>query len=131
MNSKIYFLLFFAALNLACSADVHADIKNPVRTIRSVSLLSVKTKIKKVTTARIVFVDYSLIKKDFPQLTQKTDAEIDAWLLSQTAFIAETQAQQNIVNTQILVEDGQHIAFRPPDYKRALVFEVDGGLIDG
>jgi hypothetical protein len=85
-----------------------------------------------VATAKPVLVDYGLLRKDFPQLREMNEAEIDHWLLTFTARIAKTQVTQTTVNTPI-----QHYpdplpmaAYRPATYGRALVFEVPGGLID-
>jgi hypothetical protein len=118
-------------LVLTTSPFVQAEIANPARDIHAINSKSVVTPVDRVKTARIAIVDYDLIKKDFPSLAEKSNAEIDHWILSHTAFISQTQTRQTQVNSQIEVGLEKKTAFRPPDYKRALVFEVAGGMIDG
>ena len=86
----------------------------------------------RVRTARVVLADYGLIRRDFAETRELSDAQIDDWLLSKTAFVSKVQADQSLTNTRIETGAGTVQAFRPADYGRALVFETGGGgFIDG
>ncbi len=50
--------------------------------------------------------------------------QIDNWLLQETAFVSKSQQAQNLVNTSIPVTGDLHNAYKPPEYGRALVYEV-------
>lgn len=84
-----------------------------------------------VATAKVVFADYALIRKDFPEVRRYTNNKIDAWLIRNAAIISKAQAAQQVVNTEIKTTGRVSKATRPPEYKRAHVKEVDtGGLFD-
>lgn len=108
-----------------------SDIEDPLRKVKNVHQRSQVEQTQRVSTASVIVADYELIKKDFPQLRNKTHSEIDEFLINSVAYIAKPQARQTEVNTQISLGQEMRLAYRPPDYRRALVFEVDGGLIDG
>ncbi len=94
--------------------------------------------------ARVVFANYEWLQHDFPQLREENlershqelrglagadrrlavRRRIDEWLLKNVAFISEKQSQQETVNTPIEVTDERAVAFRPPNYGRALVYSV-------
>jgi len=87
----------------------------------------------RVDGARVVFADYELLQRDFPQLRGATAPAIDAWLLRNAAVISEPQAKQSNVNTPIRTTGGRVTAFRPPLYGRAVVVAVQDspeGLLD-
>lgn len=123
-----FFLLFSASLSIA-------DVERPVRHIEELVDPVVET-VYRVSSAKIILADYDLIRKDFAITRNMTEMEIDRWLLAQTAFMSEVQVRQTLVNNQIPLEkdkDNKEInrkAYRPQLYGRALVFEVDDGLID-
>lgn len=99
----------------------------------------------RVKGARVVYANYDLLKHDFPQLQdhiiekefpgfkllkgiakQKAVCnKIDEWLIRNTAFISQSQAQQSVVNTAISTGKETVKAFRPPGYGRALVFSIE------
>jgi hypothetical protein len=97
----------------------------------------------RVKDARIAYINYDLLKHDFPQLqslenrfpdlkklkplAQKRaiEAIIEDWLIQNTAFISENQAGQTRVNTEIITQNEKVKAYRPPGYGRALVFSVE------
>ena len=108
----------------------YSDI-TPLRKMSDVHTGSIETKVKSVPTAKIIMADYALLRKDFAHLAKRTNSEIDGWLLNQVGEISENQTRQTTVNSKIETADAVTKAFRPPDYNRALVFEVEGGLIDG
>jgi hypothetical protein len=94
---------------------------------------------------KALLVNYALIQHDFPQLraanltrvypplaemtprarTALVHATIDAWLLDNAAFMSLPQAAQTHVNTPIEIGEERILAFRPPDYGRALVFSLE------
>ena len=141
---------FFEVLSMACLSKmtcaivlaatfsifevspVRADIGNPARVISEVEPSAHVEKTLSVPNARVVAANYTLLKRDFPVLRTLSNPEIDHWLLSNVAFISESQARQSIVNSPIQTSVAREKpAYRPRHYGRALVFEVDGGLIDG
>jgi hypothetical protein len=87
--------------------------------------------VKRVQTSRVILADYELIRKDFPEIRNRTNAEIDTWLLQNTSFISINQAKQNLVNEPIQTTEEYVQAYRPREYRRAHVFVAStGGLID-
>jgi hypothetical protein len=94
---------------------------------------------------RIVLVNYGLVQRDFPQLSEASLMRlypaladlpaparkalvrdtIDQWLLDNAAFMSIPQAAQTHVNTPIETGEANTLAFRPPDYGRALVFSLE------
>jgi hypothetical protein len=124
-------LLSLALTIAAGSAQVWAAIPAPARLASQVTEAPAPQQTVQVSSARVVTADYELIRRDFPKLRQKTEAEIDGWLLANTAFMSVEQTQQLHTNFSIPQGTKTKTAMRPPDYQRALVFSVDGGLIDG
>ena len=85
----------------------------------------------RVSGARVVFADYALLRRDFPQLEWASRPAIDEWLLRNAAVVSAPQAAQEVVNTKIAVTGETVTAYRPPLYGRAVVTEVEGGgLLD-
>jgi hypothetical protein len=78
----------------------------------------------RIKNAEIVLVDYDLVRKDFPSMVNKSNDEIDRWILDQVAYISRPQAAQSIVNTPIETADEVRQAWRPPEYGRALVYDM-------
>ena len=101
-------------------------------------------KICRVKTARVFWANYALIRDHFPdlndanlekaypgimslpaELKEKTIRQkIDDWLLYNTAFIAEKQAKQTLVNTPIDISEESSTGWRPPKYGRAMVYSM-------
>ncbi len=108
----------------------------PKRTIEEVHTESVKEVMSKLKKPRIAILDYELLQLDFPELKKMSHKEIDQWILDQVAYISVPQTEQTLVNTKIPVTNETREAFRPPEYGRAIVFEVKDqngnimGLID-
>jgi hypothetical protein len=88
----------------------------------------------RATESRVLAADYDLIRKDFPVTRAMSEAEIDRWLIESAAFVSKDQVEVGLrrgTNTEILHDRmGFRAGIRPPNYGRALVFEVEGGLID-
>lgn len=124
-----FFLLFF---NWASFAEPF----EPIRRVDELVFPEPETVVR-VATARVVIADYDLIRKDFPHTKDMTSDQINTWLLNEVAFISQPQANQETVNSKIPLlldtrgEPVSRIAQRPQLYGRGLVFEVQGGLIDG
>jgi hypothetical protein len=112
------------------SVFARAEIDKPARKIDDVSRDIIKTPVKRVSTAKIVLADYELIRKDFSHARNLSNDQIDSWLLNSVAFVADTQLNRNEVNTAISLGPDARTAYRPPQYGRALVFQVKGGFID-
>ncbi len=87
--------------------------------------------VQKISSARVVLAEYTLIRKDFPEIKDFSNTQIDEWLIRNTAFVSEQQATQTVVNDPITTTSEKRMAYRPREYRRAHVFVVDtGGLID-
>lgn len=127
------FVFGFASflVTIVFSFGSEAQIESPARKIEDVSSIAQPTNVNRVIGARIVVADYTLLKRDFPHLKNKSTNAIDNWILSNVALMSESQIGQTEVNTEIVAEQVTRTAFRPPNYNRALVFNVDGGMIDG
>ncbi len=133
----LFFLLF---ISTAYAQDLRSTIEanlNPIRQINQVHKKSLKEEVYRLTNSKVMIADYELIRKDFPDIAHYSNDQIDFWLYKHTAFISIPQAEQNIVNSLIPVNKAEKItAYRPPEYGRALVFNVtnskgaDFGLID-
>ncbi len=93
--------------------------------------------------ARVALLDRALLQHDFPFLRTRGDAaseravetRLARFLLEQAAFVSRRQARQTAVNTAIATTGAEVVAYRPPDYGRALVFPVaangrPAGLLD-
>jgi hypothetical protein len=100
------------------------NVDPAVKTIDEVSKSAAPEYVEHLAKAKIVYVDYELVKKDFPQLKNLSSPEIDKWLLENCAIISSPQANQEIVNTKIPTTGIIQNAYRPPDYGRALVVPV-------
>lgn len=110
-----------------------------------------------ISTARVVVADYDVLQHDFPELQtdsllrlypelldlaraeQETAVRsiLDRWLIANGAFVSTSQAAQAVVNTPIAVDDVRRVAYRPPNYGRAVVVPTcsdkffDGSPVDG
>jgi hypothetical protein len=120
---------------LLCPILSHANVPHLVRD--SAELVDpVAETVLRVATARIVLADYPRIRADFPHTRSMTETEINTWLLNKTAYVSKAQAHQQEVNSKIEIlntDSGapvQTTAHRPQVYGRALVFDVEEGLID-
>lgn len=81
-----------------------------------------------VKTARVAIADYQVLKRDFPELTAWSDEEIDAWLLQEGAWMAQSQVSLGSIqgiHDPIQTDEGVlRRAFRPGGYGRALMLSV-------
>jgi hypothetical protein len=87
-----------------------------------------------VTSARVLTADYDLIRQDFPVTRPLSTTEIDEWLIRSSAFLSQDQIEVGAkrgVNTPIYSDSKDlRSSMRPPNYGRALVLEVEGGILD-
>jgi hypothetical protein len=101
-----------------------------------------------VETAQVFYANYPLLMNDFPQLKEanllnkiprlkklkgnqrKKEIEriIDRWLIKHSAYISESQANQELVNEKIKVSTLKTKGFRPPNYGRAVVYSIEENL---
>lgn len=88
----------------------------------------------RVTTARILQADYELIRRDFEITRTMNTAQIDEWLLKSAACISRDQVdvgEKRGVNTSISADlRDPKSSLRPPNYGRALVIQMEGGILD-
>lgn len=88
-----------------------------------------------VPGCEVAFADYEALRRDFKELREWTDAEINQWIVKEHGFISEGQLQLNgLRNTAIPVDPTRtKTGYRPPRYARGAVLETgfpDGGLVD-
>ncbi len=109
----------------------------PKKDITQISSNPPEAKVYKLSHARILIADYDLIRRDFPSLDNLSNEQIDNWIIDSVGYISVAQASQQVVNTQIPVEQGEYSAYRPSGYGRALIFDTKDpvsqesiGLID-
>lgn len=132
----IIILIFLPSLAFAQKLENYHDKNiNPLRSFKKVHPKGSMEEVNRLKNAEVLIADYELIRKDFPELSKLSNPEIDDWLIEQTAFISKDQSSQEIVNSKILITDETRQALRPPEYGRALVYEVNKenkkiGLID-
>jgi len=104
---------------------VHVNV-DPLRTLEKVHPKGELEKVLKLSNAKVVIADYKLIRRDFSALTNLSNSEIDDWILDQVAYVSQGQASQQTVNTFIETNDQiTRKGYRPPEYGRALVYDVD------
>ncbi|PIQ60152.1 MAG: hypothetical protein COW00_07765 [Bdellovibrio sp. CG12_big_fil_rev_8_21_14_0_65_39_13] len=131
---NILISLVLLTLSLACQSP-HRTIANsdndsqfwniePKRNIKEVDVHSETEQVVKLRNAKVVIVDYDLIKRDFPVMKNYSDSEIDKWLIDQVGYVSIPQTKQTIVNTAIPTTGELIDAHRPTDYGRALVFDM-------
>ena len=97
----------------------------PERDINVVHPSTQSEEVVRLRDAKIVIVDYDLVRRDFPTIQHLPNHEIDEWLLENLAYVSKPQANQHRVNTPIKITDKTREALRPPKYGRALVFDMN------
>lgn len=115
---------------LACRIAL-AAMDQPLKDLADVGATDAENAVR-VKTAKVLLADYDLIRRDFPQVAQMGNDQIDQWLLDHFAYISQTQTQQTTVNSAIstLASDFKEV-YRPEGYGRAWVAKVPGGgLVD-
>lgn len=133
MHSIIF--IFFLSLQVFAQSDRRTA--TPLRTIREVHYGSRAEEVVQLGKARVAILDYDLLRLDFPILKELSNDQIDQWILNEVAYISKPQASQTVVNSEIDLSGEKRVAKRPPEYGRAIVFEVKNpqngeqiGLID-
>lgn len=96
----------------------------PKKQISEVDPRSETEQVVKLKNARVVLVDYDLIRRDFPAMKNYSNPEVDKWLIDQVGYVSIPQTKQTVVNTKIETTGEMINAYRPTDYGRALVFEM-------
>lgn len=78
--------------------------------------------VRRVASARVIFVDHALLQHDFPELRDDDGDRLrEAWLLAHAGVISEAQTHGDAANEQIAVEGEMRSAWRPSRYGRAVV----------
>lgn len=90
----------------------------------------VREEFVRVSNSRVIYVDYDLLRQDFPELRFKSPEQIDAWILEKSSFIAIPQANQSLVNSPIPTTQEKTWVYRPREYRRGAVFNTGNGLLD-
>jgi hypothetical protein len=101
----------------------------PVRTVSGLWNPAPET-MKRASKCKVVIADYILIRNDFIHTRTLTDEQIKDWLIRETCFVSKAQADQELVNSKIHTTGETRIGQRPAEYRRGIVFEVQGGLLD-
>ncbi len=104
-----------------------------LRTVGELGPGAVPEAVRRVRTARTVFVNHALLQHDFPELRDEVSGQagpeggepLAVWLRENAAFVSSRQAEQSQVNTPIEMTDETSVGFRPPAYGRALVFSLE------
>lgn len=115
----------------AISQIEELQVIDPLRDINKIEVPYLKEEIVRLKNAKIVFTDYQLLRKDFPELRSMNQDQIDQWLLDRAAFVSRHQVGSTEANSVIETTDVVKTGYRPIDYGRAMVYETgSGGLID-
>jgi hypothetical protein len=85
--------------------------------------------VRRVHTARIVFVNHDLLEADLPQLAGAAASE--HWLLEQAGIMSVAQIEPSVANTAIAATGSPRPAWRPPFYGRAVVVEAQAPATPG
>jgi hypothetical protein len=85
--------------------------------------------VRRVRTARIVFVNHDLLAADLPQLADETARE--SWLLDQAGIMSAAQLESPVANMPIDAAGSPRRAWRPPLYGRAVVIEAQAPAARG
>jgi hypothetical protein len=86
-----------------------------------------------VPGAQVSYVNYDLVRRDFKQTSHMSNAEIDAWILSNFAYVSEGQLKlRGLWTTPFEVDMSKSkTGYRPPNYIRSAMLQADGGgLVD-
>jgi hypothetical protein len=112
------------------ATDSRVQTSEPLRDASKL-VSAVKEGMYPLTEARVVIADYPLLRRDFPELANLSEPDIDQWLIARTAYISKGQAAQVLVNTPIPHDPTREIvALRPGEYGRASVASDGNNLID-
>lgn len=112
-------------------------LRNPGQLHRVPGGRNYPEKMLRVEGARVVRLHYDRIRRDFPNATLgKTNQQIREMILDCVEFISQSQTEHTEVNTPIPLAAERpgrpqtRIAYRPPSYGRAVVYECMDGMID-
>lgn len=118
-------LPYHVSSRMPASEEFSLNANAPISTPEELEVEYKVTPVSRLEKARIVYVDYELVRRDFPALKEKSNPEIDDWLLNNAAFMARTQVEQAGANSVIPTTKEKRVAYRPKDYGRALVFPAE------
>ncbi len=116
-----------AAVKSVAADDLQAiEYARPQTDASVLSPLLLKETFVKVSPdrAKVLVADYDLIRADFPQISNLSDADIDVWLVDNVAYVSAPQASQEVVNDQVPTVNRSRWGYRPPEYRRASVMPV-------
>ncbi len=78
--------------------------------------------------AKVAWVDFDLMRADFPELRKLSDAEIEGWILDQFGFISEMQLKlRGLRVSDFEVTEESRIFYHPTNYDRAAVAPAELG----
>lgn len=86
-----------------------------------------------VPGAQVTYVNYEAIRRDFKQTGQMSNSQIDAWILTEFAYVSEGQLKlRGLWTTDFELDLSRtQIGYRPPNYIRsAMIKAKDGGMVD-
>jgi len=119
------FIALMVAASLCWGAFARAQTLTPIRGIDETGVSSQLTPMTRVTSARILIADYGLIQQDFPITRGWSQEKIDAWILENTGYLAQTQIENGSgVNSPVPTDGRTRQAHRPEGYGRGIVYEI-------
>lgn len=80
--------------------------------------------VKVLRGARIVWFDGDAVRRDFGRSVRGGLSELRRFVLANAAIISTRQTEPNEVNENVPVSGEPRLAYRPPNYGRALVVEA-------
>jgi len=112
------FLIFFGF-------NAHANQVIRPRTIQELGF-TYQQKAYRVKKARLAWVNYFALRKDFPELKKLSNPKIDQWIIENFAYISEQQLLlQEIRNSKIDHDRNDvNLFLHPPEYGRSSVIEA-------
>lgn len=122
LSRSLFALLILLLVSLAPILSI-AALPEPVRDSARLFHPELESVVG-VRSARVVWADYALLKRDFPWLHNLHPHEINWWLIQNVGYVSQAQAAGQEVNSKIPVGEWKREAYRPHSYGRALVFEV-------
>src|SRR3989338_2535247 len=128
-------ILFLAGIAVLLFSTFDAQANQPIRPSDPIHLGDRVTlnQMVRVEGATVAWVNFELLRHDFPVLKEKSDPEIEAWILKNFAFISEDQLRLNgIRQSNIPIQNNSNPqntkwGYRPDSYGRAAVLEARGG----
>jgi hypothetical protein len=136
VKRSIFFLAIFYLSAQVEVLAVYTPLRETKQLIRKQHVFHrpKKTTACRIMTAKVAVADYELVQRDFEFTQSMTHQEIDLWLLKSAGFLAKSQirkGEKHGANSKVSADLKNCVsALRPEAYGRALVFQVERGLID-